>query len=434
MQHDFSAAEAVVRDALGQVFPAAQVVVRRGGATLWSAAHGWLDPETQTRPATADTLFDLASVTKLFVVTAFMTLVEEGRAGLDQPVAAVLPEFAGARPIQAYDDPLKPGATVAVAWAAGGSPATHVDAGRVTFRHLLTHTSGLPAWRPLYKAESHHVPGTSQVPGTSAAAARQAALTTYFSYPTGTRIIYSDLGLILLGMAIERLTGQSLDAAVAQRVTGPLGLTATRYLQISKSANGRNGGPRCQHIGSSANANTQHAIRNIAPTEFCAWRGRRIIGEVHDENAAGLDGVAGHAGLFSTASELAAFGETFLANQQIGKSANQSTGETDYALRTTHHALLPPATLAEMTRVQAQDGATRRGIGFALWSPDPEASSNPFSERAFGHTGFTGTSLWMDPERDLTVAVCTNRVYYGRDAGGILAFRVALHRAIVEAL
>lgn len=87
-----------------------------------------------------------------------------------------------------------------------------------------------------------------------------------------------------------------------------------------------------------------------------------------------------------------------------------------------------------MTRVQAQDGATRRGIGFALWSPDGEASSHPFSERAFGHTGFTGTSLWMDSARDLTVAVCTNRVYYGRDAGGILAFRVALHRAIVEAM
>jgi CubicO group peptidase (beta-lactamase class C family) len=434
MPYDFSGSDAIIRAALGRVFPAAQVVVRRDGAAVWSAAYGWLDPEAQARPATADTLFDLASVTKLFVVAAFMTLVEAGRAGLDQPVAVVLPEFTGARPIQAYDDPLKPGATVAVAWAAGSAPATHVDAARVTFRHLLTHTSGLPAWRPLYKAESHHVPGACEVPGTSAAAARQAALATYFSYPTGTRIIYSDLGLILLGMAVERLTGQSLDAAVAQRVTGPLGLTATRYLQISKSANGRNGGPRCQQIGGFANANTYHAPRNIAPTEFCAWRNRRIVGEVHDENAAGLDGVAGHAGLFSTASELAVFGETFLVNRQISKLANQRVAPGVSSVLPSAFCLLHSETLAEMTRIQAQDGATRRGIGFALWSPDGEASSNPFSERAFGHTGFTGTSLWMDPERDLTVAVCTNRVYYGRDAGGILAFRVALHRAIVEAL
>ena len=86
-----------------------------------------------------------------------------------------------------------------------------------------------------------------------------------------------------------------------------------------------------------------------------------------------------------------------------------------------------------MTRLQAQDGMTRRGLGFALWSPDPEASGNPFSQRAFGHTGFTGTSLWIDPARDLVVACCTNRVYYGREAGGILEFRVALHRALVEA-
>jgi CubicO group peptidase (beta-lactamase class C family) len=432
MQHGFSAAEAVVRDALGHVFPAAQVVVRQGGEVIWSAAHGWLDPETRTQPATLDTLFDLASVTKLFVVAAFMTLVEEGRVGLDQPVAAVLPEFTGARPIQAYDDPLKPGALVPVAWPADDGPAaTHVDAGRVTFRHLLTHTSGLPAWRPLYKAGSPD-------------AARRLALATYFSYPTGTRIIYSDLGLILLGMAIERLTGLPLDAAVAQRVTGPLGLTTTRYVPISKSANGRNGGPRCRQIGSSAGLDTQHAIRNTAPIEFCAWRGRRIIAEVHDENAAGLDGVAGHAGLFSTAGELAVFGESFLANRQIGKSANQQINESANQRKTfdvsrltfdaSRPARHPPPTHTEMPRVQAQDGATRRGIGFALWSPDPEASSNPFSQRAFGHTGFTGTSLWMDPERDLTVAVCTNRVYYGREAGGILAFRVALHRAIMEAI
>jgi CubicO group peptidase (beta-lactamase class C family) len=164
--------------------------------------------------------------------------------------------------------------------------------------------------------------------------------------------------------------------------------------------------------------NTQDPIPNIAPTEFCAWRGRRIVGEVHDENTYRLGGVAGHAGLFSSAHDLATFGQSFLVTGQ-------------YPIPNTQH-LLCPATIAEMTRLQAQDGVVRRGLGFALWSPDPEASGNPFSRAAFGHTGFTGTSLWIDPERSLVVAVCTNRVYYGRDAGGILEFRVRLHRAIVE--
>ncbi|MCX7671567.1 MAG: beta-lactamase family protein, partial [Anaerolineae bacterium] len=283
-----------------------------------------------------------------------------------------------------YDD-AKPGELVTVTWAADGtSRAANVDAGRVTFRHLLTHTSGLPAWRPLYQEGSVE-------------AARRAALNTCFAYPIGARVIYSDIGLILLGMAIERLTGRSLDRVIAQRVTEPLGLKATQYAVTPYAV-------------------TPYAVPNIAPTEFCAWRGRRIIGEVHDENAAGLGGVAGHAGLFATAGELATFGETFLTFD-VSRSA-----------------LLRRSTIAEMTCLQAQDGATRRGLGFALWSPDPEASGHPFSEQAFGHTGFTGTSLWIDPTRALVVAVCTNRVYYGRDAGGILGFRVALHRAIVEAL
>ncbi len=422
MSYDFSGAEAIIQAALGRVFPAAQVVVRRDGAMLWSAAYGWLDPEAQTQPATPDTLFDLASVTKLFVVTAFMTLVEEGRVGLDQPVATVLPEFTGERPILPYDDPLKPGAHVAVTWDPSVAPGvTAVDAARVAFRHLLTHTSGLPAWRPLYKAGSPE-------------AARQAALTTFFSYPIAARIVYSDIGLILVGLAIERLTGQPLDTAVAQRVTGPLGLLATRYVRIGEPAKLRS--------NESVNpetplAHSPCAMRTFAPTEFCAWRNRRIVGEVHDENAAGLAGVAGHAGLFSTATDLAIFGETFLVNNVERSTFNveRSTLNMERStLSAPRPAILRPDTIAEMTRVQAQDAATRRGIGFALWSADPEASSNPLSERAFGHTGFTGTSLWMDPARDLTVAVCTNRVYYGRDATGILAFRVALHRAIVAAL
>jgi CubicO group peptidase (beta-lactamase class C family) len=203
-------------------------------------------------------------------------------------------------------------------------------------------------------------------------------------------IVYSDIGLITLGLALERLTSQSLDAIVAERVCAPLSLIRTRYAPAVKARDA------------------------VAPTEFCAWRKRRIKGEVHDENAARLGGVAAHAGLFSTAQEVARFGASFLG-QGVPR-------------------LLTPEIVAEMTRPQAEEGATRRGLGFALWSPDPGTSGHPFGVTAFGHTGFTGTSLWIDPERALVVALLTNEVYNGREDRSIGPLRVAVHQAIVEAV
>lgn len=360
-------------------------------------------------------------MTKLFTATAFMRLVEAGQVTLDEPVATVLPEFSGLRPIRPYPNPLHSSREVAVV------PPTDekVDAGRVTFRHLLTHSSGLPAWMPLYRLGSRQE-------------AIEAALGSPFSYPPGTHVVYSDLGFILLGEAISRLAGQRLDAALSGLVLGPLGLHATGFRPLS--------------------AATLPPATNIAPTEFCVYprlpsqpsiegvpaaeqRGYRLVGEVHDENAARLEGLAGHAGLFSTAEELGRLGEMYLRLSLMnrGHKAGLAIGATQGGVPTltpalTNPNLLHPHTVAEMTRLQAEDGATRRGLGFALWSPDPEASSHPFSPLAFGHTGFTGTSLWIDPARELVVVCLTNRVYYGRDSQGIIAFRVALHRAVVEAI
>ncbi len=419
-------AETVVARALGHVFPAAQIEVRQHGRVLLSQAYGWLDPETRQRPTRLDTLFDLASVTKLFVVTAFMTLVEEGKVELDQPVCTTLPDFRGVRPIRPYEDPLQPGALVTVEVGPAEQP-DEADAGRVTFRNLLIHNAGLPAWRPLYREGDPD-------------AARRLALTTYFSYPTGARVVYSDIGLILVGMAVERLTGLRLDEAVARRVTRPLEISGISYFDCRQEQAAAGTGHTPAHRGSLPDPQSL----NVAPTEYCAWRGRRIVGEVHDENACSLGGIAGHAGLFATAHDLATFGQSFLDALQTGETASgasahrriDESGEQQ-ATRSTEdptRPILRRATVAEMTCLQAQDGAIRRGLGFALWSPDPEASGNPFSQAAFGHTGFTGTSLWMDPARDLVVASLTNRVYYGRDGRGIAAFRVALHRAIVEAI
>jgi CubicO group peptidase (beta-lactamase class C family) len=369
---DFSKADSILSRAAGTITPGAQLVIRHKGELVHSVSFGVLDPEARTGPVNDQTLFDLASLTKLYTTAAFMTLVEQGKVMLDSPVHAVLPEFAGPRPIQAYENPLEWDKTVRVSDVLG-----QVDAGQITFRNLLVHNSGLPAWR-LFKDQPN------------ADAARRMALETFFSYPPGERIVYSDVGLILLGLAVERLAGSPLDEAIYARVTRPLGLTSTRFLPLAD-------GP--------------YNTTDIAPTEFCKWRGRRILGEVHDESAWRLGGVAGHAGMFSNALEVAAFGQSFL-----------------------DASLLQLETIAEMTRLQAEFNAVRRGIGFALWSPDPEASSNPFSPRTFGHTGFTGTCLWIDPQRDLVTALLTNEVYGGRENRGIGDLRVRVHLAVVESV
>ncbi len=370
-QHDFARVQALVAKHLNNTFPATQVEIRVGGSVVYHEVFGYLDPETKTRPTTAETRFDLASVSKLFTVAAFMTLVEEGRVALDQPVSEILPEFSGQRPIAPYPDPLQPGSLIQIV----PPTDTPADAGSVTFRHLLAHNSGLAAWLPLWRIGKREE-------------RRDAAFRTALAYPTGTHVVYSDIGLILLGWAMEKIIAQSLDQIVRARVTAPLGLASIGY------------GPL--------------ACDDVAPTEFYAHQNRRMCGEVHDENAWAFGGVAGHAGLFGNVRDVALLGEMF---------------------RRGGAPILRTETIAEMTSEQSEDGWVRRGLGFSLWSNDPTASGNPLSPQAFGHTGFTGTSVWIDPARDLVVACLTNRVYYGRgNPEAIVDFRVALHRAVALAI
>jgi len=369
---NFSAVDQIITQAVQSVCPAAQLEVRWHGQVVHSRAYGFIDPDTCQYPTCIYSLFDLASVTKLFTTTAFMMLVEDGQVSLDQPVCTILPDFSGPRPILPYENPLDWGKTVSVSDTPG-----QIDASDITFRNLLLHNSGLPAWRPFKDRPN-------------AVSAGRMAMETYFSYPTGEKIVYSDVGLILLGISIERLTGARLDDAIYEHVTNPLGLKLTRFLRVSQKA---------------------YDTEDIAPTEFCRWRNHRVWGEVHDENAWRLNGVAGHAGLFSCAAELARFGQIYLDGGA---------------------PILHAATVADMTRLQAEYNGTRRGIGFALWSADPEASSNPFSPSTFGHTGFTGTCLWMDPERDLVVAFLTNEIYHGREDRKLAPLQVDVHRAVIE--
>lgn len=331
-------------------FPGAIAVVgtRDGGVTAY--AVGRIDWPPQSPPPDERTLWDLASLTKVVgMTTAMMQLVEQDRVELDAPVVRYIPEFAG------------PGKE------------------RVTIRHLLTHSSGLPSWRPLYKEAA------------TADTAQSVVFATPLDTVPGARMVYSDLGAILLGKVVERVSGESLDAYLSRHVFGPLGMTSTMY-RPDASLRGR-----------------------IAPTEFDPWRQRKIHGEVHDENAFMLGGVSGHAGLFSTAGDLARFARMMLA------------GGTLDGVR-----VLRASTIAQFTAVQ-DPGLSPRALGWETPSGRNSAGTR-MSARAFGHTGFTGTSLWMDPEAGVFVILLSNRVNPSRQNTRIGLVRTALADAVMAAL
>lgn len=330
-------------------FPGAiGVVGTRDGLT--SYAVGRIDWAANAPRPDERTLWDLASLTKVVgMTTAMMQLVEQDRVELDAPVVRYLPEFAGE------------------------------GKERVTIRHLLTHSSGLPSWRPLYKE------------AVAADTAVAIVLATPLDTVPAARMVYSDLGAILLGKVVERVSGEALDAYLARHVFGPLGMTSTMYRPDA-------------------------SLRDrIAPTEFDPWRQRHIRGEVHDENAFMLGGVSGHAGLFSTAADLARFARMMLA------------GGTLDGMR-----ILRPSTIAQFTAVQ-DPGLSHRALGWETPSGQNSAGHR-MSARAFGHTGFTGTSLWMDPEAGAFVILLTNRVNPSRQNTRISQVRIALADAVMSAL
>ncbi|QMW66587.1 serine hydrolase [Mumia sp. ZJ1417] len=325
-----------------------------GDAVRYARADGTELPEDQQIPMTEDTLFDLASVTKLFTVVVTLQLVDQGVVGLDTPVADYLPEFA------------------------------QNGKGAVTVKHLLTHTSGLRSWINLYSAYP--------TPEARIAAVYAQTLVT----PPGTAYVYSDLGLITLGKLAERVTGQTLDALVAERITDPLGMTDTMF-------------------------NPPASLRpRIAATEDMSSIGRGMVhGQVHDENAWSLGGVAGHAGLFSTAGDLAVFGQMLLNGGRYGKERILSEDIVREAI-TDQNVGIPPAI------------TSRRGLGFELNQPYYMASVD--SPVTFGHTGFTGTSLVMDPLSGSLAVLLTNRVHPNRAWGSNNGARQSVARNLGRAL
>jgi CubicO group peptidase (beta-lactamase class C family) len=322
-------------------FPGAFAVIGTGDSALVEYGAGTLDWSASPRPD-ANTLWDMASLTKVVGMTsAMMQLTEAGKVDLDAPVQRYLPEFRG--------------------------PNKEL----VTVRHLLTHSSGLPAWRPLYKET------------TTPEEARALAVATALDTLPGVRMVYSDLGAIILGQVVERVSGERLDEYLTRHVFAPLRMTSTQY-RPSRSL-----------------------LPRIAPTEFDPWRQRKIHGEVHDENAFALGGISAHAGLFSTGHDVARLTRMYL------------NGGTLDGVR-----IVSAETIRRFTTVQ-DSALSNRALGWE--TPNGSNSAGHVLKRpAFGHTGFTGTSIWIDPTRDLFVILLTNRVNPTRQNLRIGGVRTAL--------
>lgn len=380
---------------LGETFPALAITVVHRGTVILNRGWGWIDPAARSSAVGPATLFDLASVSKLFTATAFLAQVSAGRAALDDPLVAAVPEFGASGP-RVLDGGQDPHSKVRLP-TPPGAVGQSADPAQVTLRMLLTHTSGLAPWRDVYRAAGPAPRPPDETDPVSRAERWSRALRALCAYPfvgqPGEGIVrYSDLGLMLLGETVMRLDASGdLAAAIEARVCVPLGLASITFNPLQ--------------------AGRERA--RIAPTEDDpGWRGRRCWGEVHDENACGVGGVAGHAGLFGVARDVAALGQAWL------------DGDPRLALT--------PELRAQAVREQAETDGTRRGLGWMLKAAENSSVGERFHPDSFGHFGFTGTSLWIDPARALVVATLTNRVYPGRDKPGIEAFRRALHDLLAE--
>ena len=344
----FDRARQIIQSALDlRAFPAAVVEVGGHGEPLWREAFGRLRYDAAAPACTVETIFDLASLTKVIATTSLaMRHVTSRRLALDAPVRSVLPKFHGGARDQ------------------------------VTIRQLLDHSSGLPAHVRIWERAS----GPADYLDAITALALERA--------PGEAAVYSDPGFMLLGFVVQTAAGATLDeqfAEIADEIKDPLG-----YLP------------------------PPHLRDRIAPTEHDPWRGRLLQGEVHDENAAALGGVAAHAGLFGTAAAVGTFARlvlrTFDERTVLGS---------------------PPIMRTFATRSRVPGSS--RALGWDTMLPTSSCGTR-MSPASIGHTGFTGTSLWIDPTRALYVVFLTNRVHPTRANNQLPALRAPLHDAVMEDL
>ncbi len=363
-------AEAVEKGAI----PGATLVVRSGADIAYEGAFGFRSIVPERSPMRLETVFDLSSLTKPLATTvAVMMLTRDAKMRLDDRLTRFFHNF-----------------------------GVH-GKGHVTFRHLLAHSSGLAAWRPFYQQIAEVERGGK----VNFMASRGAKEFVYEEIhrekpeaPTATKTIYSDLNFMLLGEAVEQVSGVGLNRFCRDKIFRPLELRATDFIDISLVRTRR----------------LEPVPEMFAPTAVCPLRKRLLVGEVDDENAYAMGGVSGHAGLFAPVREVDRIAAELLACY---------AGRSDFIPQKIVH------------QFWSRDGAVRGSTWALGWdSPSAEYSSSGhrFSPAAVGHLGFTGTSIWIEPSRGIAISLLTNRVHPRRDNQAIRDFRPKIHDLIMEAL
>lgn len=371
---DFSAVEKEMTTGVENgVFPGAIVSVGQFGQVLYRRAVGWRSLDPTRTPLHEDTLYDVASLTKPLATTvALMQLVNEQQLHLDDRISRFFPN------LSVHGKPL------------------------MTFRQLLSHSSGLPAWRPYYQEvlQQEAREGGASFLGTRSA--REYVYTLLLreecTAPPGQKAVYSDLGFMLLGAAVEEISGLEFDQYCHEKIFRPLGLRDTFFINLEKKRR----------------LDLQLQELRFAPTERCPWRKRVLCAEVHDDNAYAMGGVAGHAGMFSTVADLDRLVNCLMACYHGG------------------HPFLPSAVIQEFWRIDGSVNESTWALGWDTPSPQHSSAGELFSSHSVGHLGFTGTSVWIDLERQVYVIVLSNRVHPRRENDKIKGFRPALHNAVMR--
>jgi CubicO group peptidase (beta-lactamase class C family) len=371
----FPPIEDAFREAVAQgVFPGAVVLVGKGEEVVYQGAFGLRSVLPEKSPMQLDTIFDLASLTKpLATATAMMLLLREKKIRLDDRVTRFFPNF-------------------------GVLGKTHV-----TFRHLLAHCSGLPGWKPYYE---DIMKGENE--GKINFIASRAAKSYVFERihreksmsPAGSQTLYSDLGFILLGEIVEEISGWPLDRYCQEKIFKPMGLRSISFIDLTQLRTRR-----------------LHPVREmIAPTEQCPWRKKVLCGEVHDDNAYVMGGVAGHAGLFSSAQDI----HIFLTQLRRGLRGEDS--------------FLPQPVVQEFLRRDETVKGSTYALGWDTPSAERSSSGSYFSPDSVGHLGFTGTSIWWDLEKDCHIVLLSNRIHPSRSSDKIQSFRPYIHDLIMKTI
>ena len=350
--YQFNEVDGVINKAVeDKSFPGAVVLVWKDGKTIYEKAFGNYTYDSSSPKIKTNTLFDLASLTKVVATTtAAMICYDRDLFSLDDKVTKYIPEFG----VNGKDN--------------------------ITIKNLLIHNSGLPAWKKFYGRDLKYDDVINEI------------YSSELEYKTGEKTVYSDLGIITLGKIIEKVTGKSLDVFCTDEIFIPLKMESTFY-------------------------NPDDSLKKLcAPTEADNyWRMKTLQGEVHDETSAMLNGVAGHAGLFSTADDLAKLMSVLLNKGKINQKI-----------------FIQQSTIELFTKRVSKEST--RAIGWDTKSDSGSSAGKYFSKNSFGHTGYTGTSIWADPDRNLFVVLLTNRVYPTRENTKIQKVRPQLHNAVIKSI